>query len=301
MKMAHSGHVAPMACGLALGLALLGVARPLVAQGPPNPGTIGQCLATSVAAGIGGALLGALGIPEMNLQAPVMYGLKIGQACAMNAKVATRNTRYQATLKQEVAQYKKLERLFRETELVIGFGDAPGTEVQLGGNGLAFLELVPAAMTANWTRHLSTTSTTTATGAETTAPRSERVLNALTAAPRLRTLFQDPSATSATREAQSYADGSQLAFEAALTAEDNATDLTMLADSLEAQVRRAPPGSGRARQLRALGLVRIALASNQRLRTEAAMLRSAADIAAAGLTGTLMDRVATFSSGRITP
>jgi hypothetical protein len=252
-----------------------------------------NCMAVSTAAGFASTPLALLGIPEANSEAPLMFGIKMAQACAINDAVGARNTQYAATLKTEVAKYTKFDTLFRHTELPIHYGDVPGTEVALGGGGLQFVSLVPAMLQNSWTR--ATAATTGAT------PRAQTVVTTLAGTTNFRNFFRDPSVSTQTREAQAYTDGAEVATEAALTSEEYAEDLRVSADSIETLLKTAPPGSGRARQLRAVALLRAALANNQRLRTEAAMLRATADVAQTGLSDTFMQRVATGSSARVAP
>jgi len=250
------------------------------------------CVKESALAGLAAAPVNLLGIPEMSVEAPVMFTLKVAQACALNQSVAKRNTLLQALLPTEVAQFERLRRLFTEAEQVIGFGDRAGSEWNLGVNA-PFLKLLPAMMASNWTR---------ATAAKATAAsRGEVVMATMTGSRGMRDLFRDPSGSVDALQGQAYADGAEVAFEAALLAEDQAQSLTTLADSLEKLMLADPIRSGRARQLRALAIVRTAIASNQKLRTESAMLRATADMATAGLGENYLERLAWSSSARVTP
>jgi hypothetical protein len=253
-----------------------------------------SCLLGSAAAGLASTPLSVLGIPEANGESPVMFGLKVSQACLLNDAVGARNTQYAATLPAEVAKYVKFGHLFQQTELPIHFGDVPGTEVGLGAGQLQFISLVPAMLQNSWTRTMATS----ATG---NTPRAEAAVTTIAGTTNFRSFFRDPSVNSASRETQAYTDGAEVAMEASLTAEENAQDLKVSADSIEAILKTLPPNSGRARQLRALALVRTALANNQRLRTEAAMLRATADVAQTGLSDTFINRVATSTSARVSP
>ncbi|MBW7932084.1 MAG: hypothetical protein H3C62_00455 [Gemmatimonadaceae bacterium] len=248
----------------------LAAPRILDAQGT----SVNECVSQSLLAGAEGALASLLapGLPETDVSSvTAVLGLKVVQACTINATVSRRNARYKNLLGREVLQYARLDSLFHHVELVIHAGDAPGTEVTLGGADLRLLTLVPTMLHTDWIRN----GEHGAAGNRTTARRGTGLV---TGTAMMTQRFGTALGGYGMDRYQAAVEGTETAMEAALTAEDHASDAVALVDRIEAELRRGTPSSGRARQLRALAAIRTAVMTNQRLRSAAALTRTSVDL-----------------------
>ena len=245
-----------------------------------------RCITQSATAAVNGAIEGLLGIPESNETAPVLYASRAVEACFLNVTVALRNRVYKQLLGHEVAEYRKLDSLFTWTELVIGFGDAAGTEPELGRDALSFLRLVPAAFARDPLR--------VAAGGATPITRARAALEAL-GQPRLDWIWNTTLASADVREHEAAIEGARTAMEVSTAAELDVQDLARFTAQLEAEIRSNGLHSGRARQLETLAELRRVLATAQRLRAEASAVRIAADRGGAAPGTGPLDRVASWT------
>lgn len=284
---------------LAAALLILAGVVPVPAHAQFGAQTIPECVLQSGLKGLEVLPVAMLSPSQRLNMAPQIYGVFSAlmlSTCAINPETAEKNQRAQRVHRADVQQYHAYKELFQHAVGVVGYGDASGTQPDIGAGDLAFLKLIPTLM-AQQARDSAAQATDTAWMRQLAAQRrldgSTRIVSysigvrgdndELSAAPSR--LFQDWDAGGQARASQAAFEAAMMDADLALEYEVESTELAAVVDSVEAAWRATPVGSGRAAQLRALIAYREAMRTVLLLRMAAAELRAAADAASLTATG----------------